>query len=395
MKIAIPGKWKQTLADHRFIFIVYLVIVVVASILKYFGPLKVADGVTYTQINNYIIFKQSFFHLIQDKDLYKLYPQEHWDLYKYSPAFALFMGLFAWLPDVVGVTFWNLLNALGLFFALSSLKLLTKSSRALALWFVLPELIISIQNGQSNGLMAALIIGAFNFLEKRQLWIGTLLIVASVFIKLFGFVAFLLCLFYPQRWKSVLYSAFWFMILLLIPLLVTSWQKLLMQYQSWLFMLQNDTATALNLSVMNWLESWFGILPSKSVTVVIGGILLLLPLIKISSYQKPFFRLLYLAAILVWVVIFNHRAESPTYIIALSGAALWFFSQQKNRLNLILIVLAFLFASLSPTDVFPYYLRENFIKPYVLKAVPLIFIWLKILFELIFEKYQPYKPADA
>jgi hypothetical protein len=160
-------------------------------------------------------------------------------------------------------------------------------------------------------------------------------------------------------------------------------------------MLQNDNATALNLSVINWLESWFGFIPSKSIVVLIGGLLLLLPLMKISLYQHPFFRLLYLASILIWVVIFNHRAESPTYIIALSGAALWFFSQKKSRLNIFLIVLAFLFASLSPTDVFPLYLREHFIKPYILKAVPLILIWIKILFELIFEKYSLHKPADA
>ena len=49
------------------------------------------NGITYTHYNNYIIFKQSYFHLIENKDLYTLYPNEHWDYYKYSPTFSLLM----------------------------------------------------------------------------------------------------------------------------------------------------------------------------------------------------------------------------------------------------------------------------------------------------------------
>ena len=55
----------------------------------------------------YLIFKQSFFHLIEGKDLFILYPQEHWDLYKYSPTFSLLMAPLAILPDVVGLFFWK------------------------------------------------------------------------------------------------------------------------------------------------------------------------------------------------------------------------------------------------------------------------------------------------
>lgn len=47
---------------------------------------------TYTHYNNYIIFKNSFEHLSSNKDIYKSYPEEHWDLYKYSPTFSFAMG---------------------------------------------------------------------------------------------------------------------------------------------------------------------------------------------------------------------------------------------------------------------------------------------------------------
>src|SRR4051812_12311034 len=78
-----------------------------------FGP----DGIGYTRYNNYLIFKQSFFHLIENHDLYKLYLREHHDYYKYSPAFSLLMFPFAYLPDPLGLFAWNLLNTLILFFA--------------------------------------------------------------------------------------------------------------------------------------------------------------------------------------------------------------------------------------------------------------------------------------
>lgn len=36
-------------------------------------------GIKYTHCNNYKIFKQSYFHLTEGKDLYQAYPAEHWD----------------------------------------------------------------------------------------------------------------------------------------------------------------------------------------------------------------------------------------------------------------------------------------------------------------------------
>jgi hypothetical protein len=44
--------------------------------------------------NNYIIFKQSFTHLYNHQDLYGAYSSEYWDLYKYTPTFAVLMAPF-------------------------------------------------------------------------------------------------------------------------------------------------------------------------------------------------------------------------------------------------------------------------------------------------------------
>jgi hypothetical protein len=81
------------------------------------------------------------------------------------------------------------------------------------------------------------------------------------------------------------------------------------------------------------------------------------------------------------VVIFNHKAESSSYVIAMSGAALWFFSQAPSWTNRTLIALAFVFTTLSPTDVFPRWLSASFLVPYAVKAVPCILIGAKITYD--------------
>jgi hypothetical protein len=90
------------------------------------------------------------------------------------------------------------------------------------------------------------------------------------------------------------------------------------------------------------------------------------------------------------MVIFNHKAESPTFVIAIAGVTLWFVHSKKSTLNIMLFACAFIFASLSPTDIFPRFIREEFVKPYCLKAVPCIFIWGKIIYDLLALKSSTY-----
>ena len=363
---------------------------------------------TFTHYNNYLIFKRSFFHLIENKDLYQLYLTEHWDLFKYSPTFSLLMAPLAWLPDSVGLFIWNLLNVLVLFFALWSLKfsrekteLQTNKTGQTAsgslsqlvcrpmfiIGFILIELITSIQNSQCNALMAGLIIFAFVFLEKKQTALAALFIVLAVFIKPFGLVGLALFIFYPNKFKAIIYSIGWMVIFAILPLIVISASQLSFLYHSWFNLLQNDHNTLLGISVAGWLKSWFGF-ESKYLILITGVVLFCLPFLKYKFFNELRFKLFFLSSILVWIVIFNHKAESPTFVIAISGVAIWFFSQKVKTINLILLIIAFIFTILSPTDIFPKTIREHYVIPYALKAVPCLLIWIKITFDLIFYKSE-------
>jgi len=85
------------------LLVAYALVALIATLQEYHGGAKrfpaQKNDRDYTYYNNYVIFKQSFAHLRSGSDLYGYHLQEHWDLYKYSPTFALFFGVFAWLPD--------------------------------------------------------------------------------------------------------------------------------------------------------------------------------------------------------------------------------------------------------------------------------------------------------
>jgi hypothetical protein len=254
---------------------------------------------------------------------------------------------------------------------------------------LLIELMTSLQNEQSNGLIAGLIIFSFGFLERNKPALASLAIVFSVFIKLFGIVALVLYLLYPIKRKLFLHTAVCIIIFFALPLLVITPDQLVFQYKSWLNLLAADHTTSYGFSVMGLFVTWFGLEVNKIILALAGFYLMLLPLlIKYKYYGNSRFRILTLASMLIWVVIFNHKAESPTFIIAMSGIAVWFWSGRQNPLRILLFVLALIFTSLSPTDLFPRVIRETVFVPYVAKAVPCIIIWLKIVYEMMVFKTE-------
>ena len=346
------------------------------------GPkIYVPGGRAYIDYNNFRIFKFSFYHLVQGKDIYQLFPDDHWDLYKYSPGFALCFGLLSWMPDTIGLLLWNLINSLCLFAGIRLLPGLNDEKKSWILLFCLLEMLLSIQNTQSNGLMAGLTVLGFALAERRNYFLSTLCIVFSFYIKIYGALAFLFYLFYPGKLKLMGWSLFWMLFFAFLPLLVVNGHQLVFLYQSWLHLLLNDRSASIGLSVMGLMESWWHLSSAKTPVTAAGIVLFLLPLIRWRHYKDLHYRLLYLASALIWMVIFNHKAESPTFIIVMAGIGIWYFSQNPDPLNRVLLILSFLLISMSVSDLVPAAVRNGFIRPYGIKAVMAIVIWCKIVYE--------------
>jgi len=369
----------------------YVLISLVAATQGLFGTPKTyfPGGVPYPDYNNYLIFKYSFYHLIRGKDIYHFFNADHYDLYKYSPTFAVLFGTLAWLPDPLGLVLWNLINSLCLFAAIRMLPNLDDKKKSWILLFCLVELLTSIQNTQSNALMAGLIIFAFALAERSKYFLSALCIVFSIYIKIFGALAFVLYLFYPGKLRLMAYSIFWMLLMAILPLAVIDMHQLVFLYQSWLRLLQEDHSASTGISLMGILQSWFHSDLSKNGVVLAGLLLFLLPLVRVRQYKDYTFRLLMLASVLLWIVIFNHKAESPTFIIAMSGAGIWYFVQERQGFNTVLIILTLFLVSLSVSDLVPSFIRNEWVKPYRIKAVMPILIWCKLVYELILLRYRP------
>jgi hypothetical protein len=370
----------------RYLFLLYILMAIAISCISWFSS---QDMEQWTRYNNYVIFKQSFFHLIHHQDLYTTYTAEHYDVYKYSPSFALWMGLFAWLPNLPGLIVFNVLNVVILLIGLRTLPI-TKQRFNLLLFFILIETMISLTSSQTNVLITGLLVLAWHFLEKDRPWWAALMIVLTFYIKVFGIVGIALCLLYPSRWKAAAATLFWMIVLGLMPLLVITPEQLQFLYKSWGALLSADHNASTGVSLYGWWHTWFGFNMNKPFFVLAGAGLFCLPLLRFRDWSRPLFRLHILASVLIWVVIFNHKGESPTYILAMAGVATWYFTQQPTGFNLALLLLALACTSFSSTDlIFPYRLARTYVEPYAVKAVFCSIIWFKLILDLVRGKAVP------
>jgi len=89
----IKNRIKSILSNYKFIVLLFLLFAMAASFQSLILGLKPPEDsrVKYCiSYNNHEIFKNSFHHLIDGKDLYMAEPFKYWDIYKYSPSFAAF-----------------------------------------------------------------------------------------------------------------------------------------------------------------------------------------------------------------------------------------------------------------------------------------------------------------
>lgn len=379
--------WKDLWHDTRLLVAVFVLLALVLSIDKISRGPRPEFGPAGTHYNNYVIFRNSAQNLRDGDNLYKHWSNEQFDLYKYSPTFAACMLPFSWLPTALGVCAWNVGGALILLLALRSLPVSSQASGAMA-WLVLKDLVTNVQSSQANALTAGLMILAVAYWERARWWSAGSALAMSFYIKLFGAATGILWIMYPRRGRSLLAIAGTLAVWGLLPLLATSPSLLVWQYQNWGEMLRQDHAASLGTSVMGIMEVWFGLSGHKSWTVMAGGALLVLPLTRIKQHAAPGFRLAMLASVLLWVVLFNHKAESPTFVIAAAGMAIWFCSQPYSRINAALVALMLVVTSFGASDIYPNWMQNQWIYPYHLRVFPPLFIWIKLQTELWTRAYE-------
>ena len=350
-----------------FVAVLWLAAVVAATI---------QQGVTH-QNNNFLIFRAASLHLLHGQDLYAAYPAEHFDFYKYSPSMALLFLPFALPPVAAAMLLWNALNAGALYVALGAVLPRRAATWARAIVFL--DMLGSLQNVQSNALVAALIIFTFTAYERRHTVLGSLAASIGTNIKVFPLAAASFAIFHPRKLRVAIALAASLVGLALLPLLVTAPSTLLAQYASWRAI---ETADALErgFSVMEHVQLLLRLdLPNWPFQLLGVAALLAPVLARRERWSEWAFRRLYLCSVLIFCVIFNHQAESPTFVVGVAGAAVWFASLERRARRDWALFASFVVGTvLASSDAMPEWLQRHLFDPYRLKTVPLLLVWLAI-----------------
>lgn len=329
--------------------------------------------------NNFEIFRTAWQNLLAGRDLYAASPN-HQDFFKYSPTFALFFAPFAIVPFGVGLFLWNAINAGALYWSLGRVLDPQQAFAARAIVFL--DTVGSMQNVQSNALSAGLMILAFAELGGRREFRAALAVVFGAMIKVFPIAAGVFALFRPYRLpRFVLYCAGVAAALAVAPLIVLSPAELADQYRAWGAISRADAMTR-GYSVMEQLHVWLGADWPNWPVQLVGLLVLLAPLVRISNWGLSQFRLLFLASVLMFCVLFNHKAESPSFVVALAGIAIWFVVTERSTLTWGVLAIVMVGTVLSSSDAMPESLQEGFFEPYRAKTLPVLLVWTLTQFAL-------------
>lgn len=353
-----------------------------------------AVGVQRTMLsheNNFLILRTASAHLIAGQDLYAAYPAIHADFFKYSPTFALLWAPFAFLPPVAGYMLWAVACVAALYAGLT--RALPRQQAVIALGLSWLAVFGDLQRSQSNALCAGLMILAWAWLERGDRWRASIAIAAATFVKIFPLAAAAAAIFHKGKLRFGATLAAVFAAGLALPLLVATPALLAAQYHSWFSIETRDAAPLsrygtggadLYAGLMGQFRVWFGVNWPHWPTQLVGVLLLLAPFaVQRRRFAERQFRILFLASVLVFCVLFNHQAESPSYSIAMIGTSIWFAVSERTWWRIALMAASLLIVNVASTDLMPRAWYQGWYVPYLVKTVPLIPVWIVMQLELL------------
>lgn len=329
--------------------------------------------------NDYAIFRASFWNLVQGKDLYVLRLDQAHDLFKYSPTFAVLYAPFALLPFAVGLLLWNVANAMSLFFALRSLLPSEQARIAQAMAFL--PMLRSMQSSQSNALVAALLILAFVFFKRGRQVPAAFAIAVGTAVKLFPLAGIVFALSRPRKARALASCFGAILILILLPIVVVPPQQLLALYHSW-GALQSQETSQLGSSLMGVLQQAGLQWPAWTVQLAGCCIVVGVLLARHDRWSDQAFQLQYLAFVLVFCVVFNHRSERQSSVIAISGLVIWILSVPRAQWRTALFVVVYSLVTLIGADLTPHIIKQA-LSSEARFAIPLTLAWLAMLYDLV------------
>ena len=370
-------------SDYRVLFGLWMLLAVLSAVTKLHRN------------NNFLIFRGVFWHTWDQLSLYAPYPAEYADVNHYGPLFSLVIAPFAVVPVWVGMVLWCLLLTLSLYWAIRHSSL-SRYQQVFILWFCAHELLTALFMQQFNIAIAAILLIAFFCIEREKDFWAAFVIMLGTFVKLYGIVGLAFFFFSRHKGRLVASLLFWAVVMFVLPMAISSPEYIVNQYYEWYVCLtekntENLTAFSQNISLLGLVHRTTGLQFSDLWLLVPGALLFLLPYLRVVQYRHVAFRLTLLASVMMFVVLFSTGSESSGYIICLVGVVIWYTAApwQRTGWDVALLVFVFVLSSLSPSDLFPAYLRKEWVQPYALKALPVALVWFKLIYEMLIRNYAP------
>ena len=387
--IKINEKLKRVLTDPRALLWLWMIIALA-------GMTRMGHG----RENNFLIFRYVYWHVIGRLPLYEQYPQEYFDMNHYGPTFSLVIAPFAIPPVWLGMLLWLVALTLGLYVAIRH-SLFTRWQQVFIFWFCAHELLNAVQMQQFNIAIATIIVASYYLIRRERDFWAACLIMIGTFVKLYGIVGLAFFFFSRHKGRLVASCAFWALVLFVAPMLISSPEYILTQYQEWFACLvgkntENYFATYQNISLIGMVRKISGSSAYSDLWLMIPGLVaFLLPYLRIGQYKYEAFRQTLLASVLMFLILFSTGSENSTYIIAVVGVAIWYTAAPWKRgwPDVVLMVYVFFFCTMAHSDLMPKFIREEWIKPYSLKALPVVLVWFRLCYEMYVRDYADTRPV--
>ena len=262
-------------------------------------------------------------------------------------------------------------------------------------WFCIHELLNGIQMQQFNIAITAIILLSYYFIEKEKDFWAALMIVLGTLVKLYGIVGLAFFLFSRHKGRLVGSLVFWAVVLFVAPMVISSPDYIVGQYHDWFVCLVEKNADNMfsqgtNISLLGLVRKISGCAAYSDLWLIIPGVVAFaLPCLRLGQYHHEAFRQTLLASVLMFTVLFSTGSENSSYIIAVVGVAIWFTAApwQRSKWDIVLMVYVFIFCTMAHSDLMPRFVREEWMKPYGLKALPVVVVWLKLCYEMCVRDY--------
>lgn len=276
------------------------------------------------------------------------------DEFLYGPLFTILFAPFAFLPPWLGPFIWNIFSFT--IFFLSVFKLphqFNYNQKCKIFFYSLLVLANNLMYYQYNVIVAGIFLLAFTFMESNKMVYAILLIGISGFTKIYGIFQYTMLVLYKRFWKNSLFILIPIsVILLLVPIIHLPKIGIFDLYKLWFHGLQYHSDSRTWQSIF-YIKLLFKTPPIHTVIYQMGSfvLILLFGLLNLKRSQDFSYRAQTTGILMGWLIFFSSAPEIGTYLIAILGYLLWYYTIEKNKFDRILFILNFILLVVVPQDI--------------------------------------------